>query len=185
MNFIDNLYLDCRMIDNTPTYLTHSVGKDFLFIDSLRKKEGKALGFIPKAVYESVLERRRVADRDRWKYSEIIMTIDNNDRTGFCYFTYAKQDVHIQQIVIQNDARRFHRALMMIDYVEKRAKELGKTSVTARVAVDLESNMFWNGCGYNVVATTTSSWLNQKESKSKRQLHYYVKDINSLFGNDF
>ena len=71
---------------------------------------------------------------------------------------------------------------MMLDYVEKRAKELGKTSVTARVAVDLESNMFWNGCGYNVVATTTSSWLNQKESKSKRQLHYYVKDINSLFG---
>ena len=111
------------------------------------------------------------------------MTIDNGDRTGFCYFTYAKQDVHIQQIVIQNDARRFHRALMMLDYVEKRAKELGKTSVTARVAIDLESNMFWNGCGYNVIATTTSSWLNQKESKSKRQLHYYVKYINSLFGN--
>ena len=181
IQLLKDINLDCRIIDGTATYLVRGVGNDFLFLDSLRKKEGKALGFIPKAVYESVLENRRVADRDRWKYSEIVMTLDNNDRTGFCYFTYSGQDVHIQQIVIQNDARRFHRALMMLDYAEKRAKELGKTAVTARVAIDLESNVFWNSCGYNINATTTSTFLNRGESKSKRQLHYYVKYINSLF----
>jgi hypothetical protein len=179
--FINEINLDCRIIDGTATYLIKGIGEDFLFIDSLRKKEGKALGFIPKSVYESILEKRRVADRDRWKYSEIIITIDNGERTGFCYFTYANQDVHIQQIVIQNDARRFNRALMMLEFVEKRATELGKTAITARVAIDLESNLFWKGCGYSIVATTTSTFLNRAESKSGRLLHYYVKYINSLF----
>ena len=69
----------------------------------------------------------------------------------------------------------------MIDYVEKLCKEIGKTAITCRVAVDLESNLFWNGCGYNIQSTTTSTWLNQKESKSKRPLHYYIKYINSIF----
>jgi len=173
--------LDFKMIDGTMTYLVEAKEGDFLFIDSLRKKEGKALGFIPKAVYESVIEKRRVANRDRWKYSKILITIDNGERTGFCYVTYAKQDLHIQQIVIQNDARRWHRAKMMLDYAENICKDLGKTAVTARVAVDLESNLFWKGCGYNIAATTTSTWLNQKESKSKRPLHYYIKYVNSLF----
>jgi len=173
--------LDFRNIDGSTTYLVEAKEGDFLFIDSLRKKEGKALGFIPKAVYESVIEKRRVANRDRWKYSKILITIDNGERTGFCYITYAKQDLHIQQIVIQKDARRWLRAKMMLDYSEVMCKSLGKTAITARVAVDLESNLFWVSCGYNIAATTTSTWLNQKESKSKRPLHYYIKYINSLF----
>ena len=173
--------LDFRNIDGSMTYLVEAKDGDFLFIDSLRKKEGKALGFIPKAVYESILEKRRVANRDRWKYSRIFITMDNDVKTGFCYITFAKQDLHIQQIVIQNDARRWHRAKMMLDYAEKICQQLGKTAITARVAVDLESNLFWKGCGYEIQNTTTSTWLNQKESKSKRPLHYYIKYINSIF----
>ena len=68
--------LDFRNIDGSMTYLVEAKDGDFLFIDSLRKKEGKALGFIPKAVYESILEKRRVANRDRWKYSRIFITMD-------------------------------------------------------------------------------------------------------------
>ncbi len=175
--------LDYKMIDGSMTYLVEAKKGDFLFIDSLRKKEGSALGFIPKAVYESVIEKRRVAERDRWKYSKIFITIDNNEKTGFCYVTYAKQDLHIQQIVIQKDARRWHRAKMMLDYTEELCVKLGKTAISARVAIDLESNLFWKGCGYNIICTTTSTWLNQKESKSKRPLHYYIKYINSIFNN--
>ena len=173
--------LDFRIIDGSMTYLVEAKEGDFLFIDSLRKKEGSALGFIPKAVYESIIEKRRVAERDRWKYSKIFITIDNGERTGFCYVTYAQQDLHIQQIVIQKDARRWHRAKMMLDFVEDLCNKLGKTAISARVAIDLESNLFWQGCGYKITATTTSTWLNQKESKSKRPLHYYIKYVNSLF----
>ena len=176
-----NKILDCRVIDGTPTILREGIIEDFLYIDSLRKKEGNALGFLPKAVYESILLKKKVANRNRHFYSKIILTEDNGEKTGFCYFTFAKQDLHIQQIVIQNDARRLHRALMLLDYVEKIAKEKGKTAITCRVAIDLESNKFWNSCGYKIQATTISTYLNQKESKSKRPLHYYIKYINSLW----
>ena len=57
---------------------------DFPYIDSLRKKEGSALGFLPKDAYTSVLEKRRVADRNRWRYQKIWVTEDNGDLTGFC-----------------------------------------------------------------------------------------------------
>ena len=181
MKVISDEILDCKIIDGTLTILKTAVEDDFLFIDSLRKKEGRALGFIPRSNYDSILQKKRIGNRDRYKYSEIIITEDNLDNTGFCYYTYAGQDVKIQQIVIQNDARRFHRALMMLDYVEKRAKELGKTFVTARVAIDLDSNLFWKGCGYEIINTMTSTHMNRKESKSKRQLHYYSKEINSIF----
>ena len=43
---------------------------------------------------------------------------------------------------------------MLLDYVEKIAKEKGKTAITCRVAIDLESNKFWSACGYNIQATT-------------------------------
>ena len=176
-----NNILDYRVINGTPTILREGIINDFLYVDSLRKKEGKALGFIPKSVYESILLKKKVANRNRFLYSQIILTEDNNQNTGFCYFTYSGQDLHIQQIVIQNDARRLHRALMLLDYVEKIAKQKGKTAITCRVAIDLESNKFWSACGYNIQATTISTFLNRKESKSKRPLHYYIKYINSLF----
>ena len=54
---------------------------------------------------------------------------------------------------------------MLLDYVEKVANEKGKTAITCRVAIDLESNKFWSACGYNIQATTISTYLNQKESK--------------------
>ena len=55
----------------------------------------------------------------------------------------------------------------MLDYAEKICEQLGKTAITARVAVDLESNLFWKGCGYEIQNTTTSTWLNQKKVNQK------------------
>ena len=61
-----NNILDCRIIDGTPTILREGNIDDFIYIDSLRKKEGQALGFIPKAVYESILLKKKVANRNRF-----------------------------------------------------------------------------------------------------------------------
>lgn len=159
------------------TLLRNGQGEDWLYIDSLRKKEGNALGFIPKDVYISVLERRRVHNRDRWKYQEVLVTEDNGQLTGFCMTSYFSDMANIFQVVVQQDARRWHRALLMVDHVEDRAHQLNKSGVTCRVAMDLESNMFWRGVGYNPVGETISTWLNQKESASKRPLFVYEKSF--------
>jgi predicted GNAT superfamily acetyltransferase len=163
------------------TQLRDARPEDFTYIDSLRKKEGSALGFIPKDAYLSVLNRTTVANRERWRYQRILVTVDNNDLTGFCYASYASNYANIIQIVVQNDARRWHRALMLADAVEKDAITYGKNGLTCRVAYDLESNHFWRAIGYEPVSQVISTWLNQKESKSKRPLWVYKKEIGGLF----
>jgi predicted GNAT superfamily acetyltransferase len=157
------------------------VEADWAYIESLRRKEGAALGFIPKEAYESVFLRKRVANRDRWKTQRLLVTVDNGDLTGFCYASFAAEMAHIIQICVQADARRWHRALLMTDEVEAEAQRSGNTGVTCRVAYDLESNFFWRGIGFMPVRQVVSSWLNQKESKSRRPLWVYVKHFNRLF----
>src|SRR3990167_1799892 len=157
------------------TVVKDATPKDWLYIDSLRKKEGGALGFIPKSVYVSILERNRAGGRARYLYSRLLVTVDNDDLTGFCYVSYAEQWAKIFQIVVQCDARRWHRALMMASVVEGDAERFGKQGVACRVAYDLESNWFWRAMGYTPVKQVISTWLNQRESKSRRPLWEYRK----------
>lgn len=165
------------------TVLRDGMPNDFAYIDGLRKREGSALGFIPKDAYISVLECRRVGNRERFRYQRLLVTTDNGDLTGFCYASYAGDTASIIQICVQQDARRWHRALMMADAIESDARSYYKNGLTCRVAYDLESNTFWRAIGYEPVKLMTSTWLNQKESKSKRPLWLYRKDFGyGLFG---
>jgi hypothetical protein len=157
------------------TICRRGLPQDWLYIDSLRKKEGKSLGFLPKAVYESVLEQARVANRDRWKYQRIIVTVDNEELTGFCMWSIFSDWVKIFQIVVQEDARKWHRAMLMLDWVEAETNDLRKDGVTCRVAYDLESNFWWKAMGYQPTELVTSTWLNQRESQSKRPIWIYKK----------
>lgn len=167
------------------TILRIGYSNDIKFIDSLRKKEGNALGFIPLDVYISILERCTTGNgklaRDRWKYCDILITEDNGEQTGYCFVSYSSPIAKIVQIVVRNDARRWHRALLMINKVEKDAISFGKHSIEARVAYDLESNYFWNAIGFIPEMQTVSTWLNQRESKSKRPLILYKKYLKGLF----
>lgn len=166
------------------TTLRNGTPADWLYIDSLRKREGNALGFIPKDTYLSVLEGSRKANRDRWLYQRVLVTVDNNDLTGFAYASFASTYASIIQIVVQEDARRWQRALLMADEVEAEAKRRGNWGIKCRVAYDLESNFFWRAIGYVPEKQVVSTWLNQRESKSKRPLWLYYKDLNvGLFAN--
>lgn len=68
----------------------------------------------------------------------------------------------------------------MADAVEEKARGLGKDGITCRVAVDLESNLFWRSIGYIPVAQKISTWLNQKESQSRRSLWVYERLFNTI-----
>ena len=154
---------------------------DWLYIDGLRKKEGSALGFLPKDAYLSVLERRRIADRNRFEYQDIVLTEDNNSVTGFCYVSYHGNFCKVIQIAIQEDARMWYRATLILSEIERRSESRGNVGVMCRVAFDLESNFFWVASGYVPIGKTISTWLNQSESKSKRPLIVYQKLFNPLF----
>jgi hypothetical protein len=153
------------------------VETDFPAIDSLRKSEGDSLGFIPKDAYLSILGSRRVANRERWKYSDIFVYQDNGDLTGFVYATYHRQDAKIEQIVIRRDVRRWERATALESLIRVEARKHGKTGIRCRVAYDIEANYFWRALGYQPVRQVISTWLNQRESKSKRPLWEYLLDF--------
>lgn len=146
---------------------------DFIYIDSLRKKEGAALGFIPKDAYLSVLSGIPIDDRRRWIYQTLNVTVDNGDLTGYCYASFIYPVAHIFQIVVQEDARRWQRALLLEGAVRQDAINKNCSAITCRVAFDLESNLFWRAIGYIPQREVISTWLNQKESKSKRPLWEY------------
>jgi hypothetical protein len=150
---------------------------DWLYIDGLRKREGDSLGFLPKALYASVLEQRPIANRKRWLYQRLIVTEDNGDLTGFCYWSIHGPLSRIIQIVVQEDARRLWRASLMTTWVESEARELGKKGVSCRVAADLDSNLFWAALGYSPIDRVTSTWLNQRRSYRGRELFIYLKPL--------
>lgn len=168
------------------TILRDGTPADWLYIDSLRKKEGNALGFIPKDSYMAILEHRALRERDARIHltNRVLVTEDNDDLTGFCLCGFASRYASIFQIVVQEDARRWQRALLMADEVEAEAKRRGNWGIKCRVAYDLESNFFWRAIGYVPEKQVVSTWLNQRESKSKRPLWLYYKDLNvGLFAN--
>lgn len=167
------------------TVIRDAVPADWLYIDSLRKREGNALGFIPKDAYLAIMENRPIREKDARIHltNRVLVTTDNDDLTGFVYASFARVWASIFQIVVQEDARRWARALLMADEIEAEAKRRGCWGVKCRVAYDLESNSFWRAIGYVPQRQVTSTWLNQKESKTKRPLWLYYKDFHEgLFG---
>ena len=86
----------------------------------------------------------------------------------------------MQQLAVRQDARRMTRALLLMDTMEEEARRRGNPFIRARVAYDIEANFFWRAAGYEPVNTVTSTWLNIRESKSRRPLIVYDKALDQL-----
>ena len=63
------------------TVMRDAIPADLPAIDSLRKKEGDALGFIPIGAYQSVTMKAPVDGRWRHLHSRLVILIDNGDIT--------------------------------------------------------------------------------------------------------
>jgi GNAT superfamily N-acetyltransferase len=157
---------------------------DLPAVEALRRADGDALGFVPKAKYEHITLKTSDRGRDRWKYEWLIVAEDNEEITGFFLAGFHRDGAKGQQLCVRQDARRMERALKLVDAVETEARKRGSLRIRHRVAADIEANFFWRAAGYTPIAVTTSTWLNVKESASKRPLLIYDKplDQGSLFG---
>jgi GNAT superfamily N-acetyltransferase len=153
---------------------------DIPAIEALRRADGDCLGFVPIAKYEHITLRTSDRGRDRWKYEWLLVSVDNEDITGFCIGGFHRGGCKMQQLAVRQDARRMTRALLLMDTMEEEARKRGCPFIRARVAYDIEANFFWRAAGYIPVTTTTSTWLNIRESKSKRPLIVYDKPLDQL-----
>ena len=157
---------------------------DLPAIEALRRADSSDLGFVPKAKYEHIVLRTSDRGRERWKYEWLIVCTDNGDVTGFLLAGYHRDGGKIEQVCVRNDARRMERALRLVAVCEDEARKRGSRRIRCRVAADIEANYFWRAAGFEPVATTTSTWLNVRESVSKRPLIVYDKPLDQglLFG---
>lgn len=157
--------------------------EDLPAIEALRRADSDALGFVPKAKYEHIVLKTSDRGRDRWKYEWLVVAEDNDEITGYFLAGFHRDGAKGQQLCVRQDARRMERALKLVDAIESEARRRGMLRIRNRVAADIEANFFWRAAGYRPIAMTTSTWLNVRESVSKRPLLIYDKplDQGSLF----
>lgn len=141
---------------------------DIPYIDWLRAKESEAVGFIPKVRYEMEISGERGGD--------IILAKENGDLVGFAYITYGPPlAAKIQQITIQEDARRMERATALINEIATRARARGCAEIGCRCAEDLEANQFWLELGFEQTADALGKSV---YSKGKAKLGRKGRHIN-------
>jgi N-acetylglutamate synthase-like GNAT family acetyltransferase len=137
---------------------------DIPYIDHLQRIEANradSVGFIPWSRYEKEVD-----------HGGIHISLDNNEPTGFVYSTHNRHGVtRIQQVVIQDDARRAERATLLIKAAIRKTDWL----VSLRCAEDLEAVGFWPGLGFERVD------VDDKPNKRQRKVLKFQKVVGGLW----
>jgi N-acetylglutamate synthase-like GNAT family acetyltransferase len=114
---------------------------DLAYVVALQKRNGEAVGFIPRAALQEKIERR-----------QILLVRENGDPAGFLHHgSLAKPEVRLFQAAIQYDARRRHHGLALVDMMMRRATEAGAKAVSLRCLDFLDANDFWTAAGFRLL----------------------------------
>ena len=120
---------------------------DLKAIDSLRRADQEAVGFIPASRYESEIQR---------SCGTILAMTENDDLVGYAYWTRGWPIARIQQLVVRPDARRRERATALVEAVADEAKRHYRYGISCRCRVDLEAIEFWKSIGWREIAIEQS-----------------------------
>src|SRR5215218_3775502 len=86
---------------------------DLAYVVALQKRNGEALGFIPRAALSEKIDLGRI-----W------LATENGDPAGYLHHgSLAVPEVRIFQAAIQYDARRRHHGLALVANLMSRARE--------------------------------------------------------------
>jgi N-acetylglutamate synthase-like GNAT family acetyltransferase len=146
------------LIAPTPTVgvLSRATLEDLAFVDSLQKKFGRSLGFLPTEALEKNLEQGNVD-----------LCLENGDPAGYllCRPVLSWQPglSSIVQAAVCMDAQRRHHGLALLLQVEERARIRGQVAMQANCAVGVEANEFWAAAGFKPIAHLTPATKSQRE----------------------
>jgi len=151
---------------------------DLAYIDALRKREGRAIGFIPMQRYEMEIRGERKGS--------LLVVEDDGQPTGFIYATHSGRGAtHIQQVAIQEDARRMERATALVNGALADGLQRATWLLSCRVADDLEANDFWAALGFTHTGYADSKSVyatgKTKLAKSQRLLRVWQKTVGGLW----
>ncbi len=157
--------------------------EDVKYIISLANKESNSVGFIPKMAYEAAITGIKTGKRWSNVCNDMLWVCENNnDLVGFVLASFGNfrsdsQRGKIAQICIQEDARKIQRGKYLLDAVLFHAIKIGCLNFGCGCADDLESNIFWQAMGWELVGTRKgighkNTWV----QTSKRTINIYYKD---------
>jgi N-acetylglutamate synthase-like GNAT family acetyltransferase len=111
---------------------------DLAYVVALQKRNGEALGFIP-----------RLALSEKIGLGRIWLATENGDPAGYLHHgSLAVPEVRIFQAAIQYDARRRHHGLTLVGDLLARARQAGARGVSLRCLDFLDANDFWHAAGF-------------------------------------
>tara|TARA_R110002020_G_scaffold51408_1_gene145481 strand:- start:20 stop:517 length:498 start_codon:yes stop_codon:yes gene_type:complete len=155
---------------------------DLKYIHSLSKTESNALGFIPNTAYEAAITGEKTGKR--WSNTcndKLWLCEENGDKVGFLLMSFGRWS-KVNQIAIQEDARRIERGKALIDAGMKHGQSRGIQDFACGCADDLASNQFWKGVGWKQLGDRKGiSHKNTWKETSKRKVNIYHFQQNSLF----
>lgn len=158
-----------------------AVKADQSYIDKQQKENSFAVGFIQRTVWDKYVfggERNFV----------VFVCEKNGDQVGYILLTPGKKvgaHAKIQQIVIQQDARRLEYGTLLLDAVREFCKETGRKGVTLRCRKDLEANSFWEALGFKIYATWEKGKINHVGFKASNDIFLWHIELNETMPSLF
>jgi GNAT superfamily N-acetyltransferase len=123
-----------------------------------------AIGFLPKVAYENEIRGIR--------HGTILVARENDDEVGFLYATHNRHGVtHIQQVAVQDDARRLDIGGQLVGAVTRTNDWL----VSLRCREGLPSVDFWTALGFEV------NNIDHTPTKRKRPVLHLQKIVGGLW----
>lgn len=156
------------------TIIRKANSDDLKYILGLSNKEGHAVGFIPKPAYEAAITG--IKRGKRWSLTcndKLWVAEENGDLVGYLMASFGKI-VKVNQICIQEDARKIERGKALIDVLEEYSSGIGKYQFGCGCADDLESNIFWTALGWDRVGQRKGiHFSNTWKQSSDRNVNLY------------
>jgi N-acetylglutamate synthase-like GNAT family acetyltransferase len=136
--------------------LLKATAADLIFVDSLQKKFGRSLGFLPRQALELNIQRGNVT-----------LTTENADSAGYLLvrpiLKWRPEMASIVQAAVCMDAQRRHHGLALLLLIEQEARSRGQVAIQANCAIGVEANEFWAAAGFKPIAHLTPATKSGRE----------------------
>ncbi len=118
------------------------------YCEKLRRADTHALGFVPFSAFTEAMMRNRM-----------VIEMENEEPCGFLIFSIVGERIKILMIAIQPDCRRIFHATNLLSGMLTLLDTQGTTYIQLRCAEDLESNNFWQCCGFKLITQVDGGLL--------------------------
>jgi hypothetical protein len=143
---------------------------DWIYINHLAKDNSSSIGFLQKRTWHDYV----------WggQRNFLCFIIEVSQiPVGYILLTpgFTNKPVRVQQIVIQEDVRRWEYGTALIDTVELFRKEYKRSGIILRCRTDLEANLFWQILGFTLVHIQKQGTLNHMRFSASKDINIYSR----------